>query len=202
MSTCCKYLNLINCNRISFHDLFLLVETGDHVKCFCCDGALRNWEPNDDPWVEHARWFSRCNFLVSVKGNEYIKTILAGHQVRRIEKYKFFKRRKLNSKSNLQQTSTETSEDSVQEEKKVTDQVEKTAPAVAQVTPASTEDEAPSNKLRDSLLCQICYDQQLSMVFIPCGHSLCCPSCSTALTVCPLCRKPIEATVRAFFPFS
>ena len=62
---------------------FFFIETGDHVKCFCCDGALRNWEPKDDPWVEHARWFSRCNFLVAVKGNDYIKEIQARYQVRK-----------------------------------------------------------------------------------------------------------------------
>ena len=56
-------------------------ETGDHVKCFCCDGALRNWEPEDDPWVEHARWFYRCNFLVSVKGDEYVKSIQEQYKV-------------------------------------------------------------------------------------------------------------------------
>lgn len=59
-----------------------------------------------------------------------------------------------------------------------------------------------TSKLRDALLCQICCDQQLSMVFLPCGHSMSCPSCATALTTCPLCRKRIEATVRAYFPFA
>jgi hypothetical protein len=28
----------------------------DQVKCFYCDGGLRNWQPEDDPWVEHARY--------------------------------------------------------------------------------------------------------------------------------------------------
>lgn len=32
---------------------------GDNVKCFHCDGGLRNWEPGDDPWQEHAKWFPR-----------------------------------------------------------------------------------------------------------------------------------------------
>jgi hypothetical protein len=27
----------------------------DQVKCFYCDGGLKNWQPEDDPWVEHAR---------------------------------------------------------------------------------------------------------------------------------------------------
>ena len=26
------------------------------MKCFYCDGGLRNWQPEDAPWVEHARW--------------------------------------------------------------------------------------------------------------------------------------------------
>lgn len=32
---------------------------GDNVKCYYCDGGLRNWEPGDDPWQEHAKWFPR-----------------------------------------------------------------------------------------------------------------------------------------------
>ena len=57
--------------------MFLLKkkETGDHVKCFCCDGARRNWEPEDDPWVEHVRCNPRCNFLLYVKGYEYVESV-------------------------------------------------------------------------------------------------------------------------------
>ena len=42
------------------------------VKCFYCDGGLRNWQPEDDPWTEHARWFSECGFVRLVKGDEFI----------------------------------------------------------------------------------------------------------------------------------
>ncbi|KAG7257631.1 hypothetical protein CRUP_018386 [Coryphaenoides rupestris] len=34
---------------------------GDNVKCYFCDGGLRNWEPGDDPWQEHAKWFPRVD---------------------------------------------------------------------------------------------------------------------------------------------
>ena len=47
----------------------------DHVKCFHCDGGLRNWEPSDDPWLEHAQWFPRCGYLILVKGDQYIKDV-------------------------------------------------------------------------------------------------------------------------------
>ena len=27
----------------------------DKVQCFHCGGGLQFWEPEDDPWVDHAR---------------------------------------------------------------------------------------------------------------------------------------------------
>lgn len=36
---------------------------GDHVQCFYCDGGLKNWDPIDVPWAEHARWFGNCAYL-------------------------------------------------------------------------------------------------------------------------------------------
>lgn len=45
----------------------------DQVRCFHCDGGLRNWQPTDDVWVEHARWFSRCGFVNLVRGQEFVK---------------------------------------------------------------------------------------------------------------------------------
>ena len=34
---------------------FYYIGLSDQVKCFYCDGGLRNWVPEDDPWTEHAR---------------------------------------------------------------------------------------------------------------------------------------------------
>ena len=31
---------------------FYYIGRCDHVKCFYCDGGLRNWEVGDDPWFE------------------------------------------------------------------------------------------------------------------------------------------------------
>ena len=47
--------------------------TNDHVNCFHCGSGLRNWEPEDDPWLEHARWFPQCRFVMLMKGEQYIK---------------------------------------------------------------------------------------------------------------------------------
>ena len=45
----------------------------DHVKCFYCDGGLKEWQEEDDPWVEHAGWFHGCGFVKLVKGEEFIQ---------------------------------------------------------------------------------------------------------------------------------
>jgi len=51
----------------------------DKVKCYYCDGGLMNWQPEDDPWTEHARWFNLCGFLRLVKGDEFIREVLLRH---------------------------------------------------------------------------------------------------------------------------
>nr|XP_028581991.1 baculoviral IAP repeat-containing protein 2 isoform X4 [Podarcis muralis] len=54
---------------------FYYVGRNDDVKCFCCDGGLRCWESGDDPWVEHAKWFPRCEYLRHMKGQEFVHQI-------------------------------------------------------------------------------------------------------------------------------
>ncbi|XP_029912400.1 baculoviral IAP repeat-containing protein 7 [Myripristis murdjan] len=58
---------------------FFYTGHGDNVKCFYCDGGLRNWEPGDDPWQEHAKWFPRCEFLIQTRGQDYINNIQDSH---------------------------------------------------------------------------------------------------------------------------
>nr|XP_020463773.1 baculoviral IAP repeat-containing protein 7-like [Monopterus albus] len=58
---------------------FFYTGHGDNVKCFYCDGGLQNWEPGDDPWQEHAKWFPRCEFLIQSRGQDYISNIRDTH---------------------------------------------------------------------------------------------------------------------------
>ncbi|XP_030069123.1 baculoviral IAP repeat-containing protein 7 [Microcaecilia unicolor] len=51
---------------------FFYVGHSDHVKCFYCDGGLRHWEHEDDPWWEHAKWFPSCEFVLQALGREFI----------------------------------------------------------------------------------------------------------------------------------
>ena len=59
--------------EVSIYKLF----TGgiDFLCCFCCGGGLRSWTADDDPYIEHARWFPHCSYLREVMGQEYINMV-------------------------------------------------------------------------------------------------------------------------------
>ena len=49
----------------------------DRVKCWYCNGGLQNWDQEDDPWAEHAKWFPLCEFVLQQKGPEFVHRIVS-----------------------------------------------------------------------------------------------------------------------------
>lgn len=47
----------------------------DMVKCFFCNGGLKNWDHNDDPYQDHVRWFPKCQYIKQLMGPEYFELI-------------------------------------------------------------------------------------------------------------------------------
>ncbi|XP_075036640.1 baculoviral IAP repeat-containing protein 1-like [Mixophyes fleayi] len=58
---------------------FYFIGTRDSVQCFSCGGCLVNWEENDDPWREHAKWFPQCEFLRSKKSEDDIQLYIKNY---------------------------------------------------------------------------------------------------------------------------
>lgn len=52
--------------------------------------------------------------------------------------------------------------------------------------------------LKEARLCKICMDNEVGIVFLPCGHLATCVTCAPNLEDCPVCRSSIKATVRTF----
>lgn len=65
---------------------FMYAGYSDYARCFFCGGGLRNWEPGDDPWVEHARWFPKCIFLNQNKGENFIDAVQKKHKKELVSK--------------------------------------------------------------------------------------------------------------------
>ena len=55
-----------------------------------------------------------------------------------------------------------------------------------------------NRKLKDNLTCQICFESEADIVFLPCGHIMCCAMCSPAITKCPMCRASIRGRIKIF----
>ncbi|CAM4941751.1 unnamed protein product [Rotaria socialis] len=54
---------------------FFYTGTKSIVTCFYCNGSLQNWGPNDNPMIEHARWFPHCAYARKLCGEELYRNI-------------------------------------------------------------------------------------------------------------------------------
>ena len=50
-------------------------DCSDAVRCFQCGIGLSGWEEEDDPYVEHARWAPRCEYIIAKKGQEFVNLV-------------------------------------------------------------------------------------------------------------------------------
>jgi len=150
---------------------FFYTGKGDQTICFHCGGGLKDWEESDEPWVEHARWFSKCSFVLLIKGKDFVDEVCG----RKVTKGKS------KSEENVAQTELEGG----LKEKKIDECAEQ-------------KREEGSSKSEHTSLCKICYTDEVGVVFLPCGHLVACAKCAVSLSTCAVCRQPVSATVRVF----
>lgn len=53
-----------------------VVVADDAVSCFYCGLGLNSWEPNDEPWREHARFSPRCGWVLRCKGRQWVRKLI------------------------------------------------------------------------------------------------------------------------------
>lgn len=59
-----------------------------------------------------------------------------------------------------------------------------------------------NRNLKEQKLCKICLDEDVGVLFEPCGHICCCASCAVSLQQCPICRQPISKSVKAYISWA
>lgn len=183
---------------------FYYIGLSDQVKCFYCDGGLRNWQEEDLPWTEHARWFSGCVFVRLVKGDEFVtrareerptdKTVVTTHDKSSEEE---------GEEEEVQVANNEEEEENKKDDKEpAKPSSEKSASPCLSPTTASPPPESSlqdeNQRLKEQKTCKICLDDDVAVVFLPCGHLCACVSCAPSLRQCPVCRTKIQGTVRTY----
>ncbi|KAK0168561.1 hypothetical protein PV327_002347 [Microctonus hyperodae] len=152
---------------------FYYTGNGDQTLCYHCGGGLKDWEPEDDPWTQHAKWFKKCYYVLMVKGQAFINSV-TGQPIAPPSKEETLQ---MNLPSKIEK-------------------VEATASAEPEEKP-NVELKAVCKSADDARMCKICYNEELGVVFLPCGHMVACTRCAPGMTSCAVCREPVTMTVRA-----
>ena len=160
--------------------------------CFYCDGGLQNWEPNDDPWEEHAKHFPLCGFLNLVRSPRYVSNVQVGWNTNE-KKDLARSHSSMSSSSNFSNTSAENAKSRHQSSE---DDIPKISETVENTVDQELKKE--NERLKDERLCKICADKELGVVFIPCAHFVTCTTCAASLTRCPVCRSTITSLVKTY----
>lgn len=174
---------------------FFYTGKSDRVKCFSCGGGLKDWEAEDEPWEQHAMWYSNCEYLKLMKGEAYITQCLAKKESSSEQPGSDV------GPSNSPQPSTSGVASAATSSLQSSPASSFTASAeeenTAMVGCSSDEDE-PNRKQDTSRTCKICYVNEYNTAFSPCGHVVACAKCASSVTKCPLCRKPFTNVMRIY----
>lgn len=199
---------------------FYSTGTGDRVSCFRCGGGLKGWQPEEDPWEEHAKHYPGCSFLLAEKGQDFVNNIQLQrprhNRAASSHQNGFSGDRNETLRSEMAQRAIEMGLEPSVVEKTILDKISRTGSDYAKLellvqdclnnTPDSDtmrekQEEDPMEKLRKLQMekqCKICMDRDICMVFIPCGHLVSCKQCSESLIVCPICCGAIAQKIKTY----
>ena len=145
------------------------------MKCYHCDLGLRNWETTDLPWIEHARGNGKCNYVLLVKGQDFV------NKSRSVTAH--------TDTNTIKGVVLEIIEKNFRKCKSVETKRANTNTLVPETVASSSFDLLnPSSVAR---ICKVCMNSEISVVFLPCRHMITCKLCAANLSKCPICRFDI-----------
>ncbi|TNN38104.1 E3 ubiquitin-protein ligase XIAP [Liparis tanakae] len=185
----------------------------DKVLCFSCDGGLKGWQPEEDPWEEHAKHYPGCSFLLAEKGQEFVNTIQLqdprrnGAASSRPNGFSGEGNEVLQSA--MAQKAIEMGLEPSVVEKTILEKIDQTGSGHSSLEELVEDclnnsqqlEEDPRKKLRElqrEKQCKICMDRDIAIVFIPCGHLVACKKCSESLVKCPICCGAIMQKIQTY----
>ncbi|XP_034453580.1 E3 ubiquitin-protein ligase XIAP [Hippoglossus hippoglossus] len=200
---------------------FYSTETGDRVLCFRCGGGLKAWQPEEDPWEEHAKHYPGCSFLLAEKGPEFVNSIQLQDPRRNgatsSHQNGFSGKTNEALRSAMAQKAVEMGLNPCEVEKTILEKISRTGSGYSSLEALledclnnshesdTTETEKPDEnpleklmKLQREKQCKICMDRDISIVFIPCGHLVSCAECSKSLSKCPICCGAITQKLKTY----
>ena len=177
---------------------FFYFGRGDEVVCYYCSGTLNKWEKEDDAWIEHAKHYPNCSYLILIKSRNFINNVQTN--VRNREKQQKEIRRILITTTQL--NNSDQNKDEVPPSENNLSLLQKIAKTYCKKNKSIKRNNALQETLthlQDERLCKLCAVREVDIVFIPCGHLMVCKYCASPLTDCPVCRTKINEFVKVYF---
>jgi hypothetical protein len=196
------------------------------VTCFYCNGSLHKWGANDNPMIEHARWFPHCLYAKHLCGNQLYEKI-------QISKKRLVKENKITKdelarlvaaridlpvverlrsqyplaviKRCIEDQLRIKNDDFVSDIdltmaclvlQKQIDHIKGSQDNIL-IPSANQQSGTSSEPIKQSLgECLICLTEEKQLACMPCGHLCACVPCGYALRSCPVCRENIQSFMR------
>ena len=196
------------------------------VTCFYCNGSLHKWGANDNPMIEHARWFPHCLYARHLCGSQLYdriqmskkrltpqNTISADDLSRSVAaRLDLPVVQRLRAKYNMA-IIKRCFEDQlrIKNDDFISDTDLTMACLILQkqidiikgckdklIIPSKIQSSETDNETFQQSLgeCLICLTEEKQLACMPCGHLCACVPCGYALRSCPVCREKIQSFVR------
>ncbi|GFY03445.1 baculoviral IAP repeat-containing protein 7-A [Trichonephila clavipes] len=211
-----KLNKYVQCPKNSFKNYSVL----DVVTFYCCNGSLGNWKTNDDPLTEHEKFFPHCEYvdLIKIGLNNEAECLLKNEVLREAcEIFSTLKVQKVAASSNTgQREEVAPSSNTGQREVAASSNTGQREEVAASSNTGQREKFAASNNTgqrencntaqrenyntgaKNTIICKICMNDEMNVVFQPCSHFISCHICATKIFDCPLCRNPVTHKIKVF----
>jgi hypothetical protein len=175
---------------------FFYTSVSDQVACYSCNLHLRGWDVEHNPFDEHNSWSPRCEFLANLtnlKVDEELERrrfLDAEREARDEASTSSAALLRDEQRSPLTMGATGTTSDS--RDQRDEDFCRKKVLKSLEAMKDSDDEE------KEDVDCKICFSKQRAVVFLPCGHFVCCSKCGLKVTKCPMCRMAIMSIIHVF----
>lgn len=191
----------------------------DSVKCYHCGAGLNLWEYGDNAWSEHKRVSPYCLHLLQNDRelcermkvemnrdandviNEWIDGILVTQFANKVQLSRNLIRNVLYNRWLNEKLPFRSIEDLAEASELFLVSFTGVYCKMSDLSLTSSMSHlsiSPDHHSNYRLICKICYDNDSNIVFVPCGHLVCCSICSAKINYCPYCRTIVLSAIKAF----
>ncbi|XP_064478350.1 baculoviral IAP repeat-containing protein 2-like [Ornithodoros turicata] len=193
----------------------------DRTACFQCGNTLCSWGEEDDPLLEHARWYPNCPYVILMLGTATINDIRKAHkntlaerrtaEISQSDELTNYLLRQLMSAPIVYRLTAQGIDHLIVELailKRLNgnglidvldeEDLRRALTEVVSLPENVRTKEISKADTGDLSKCIVCKTGDRHTIFLPCNHLIACSRCAESRSVCPSCNRSIATRRQAF----